>query len=404
MAVVGILASIVITAISPAKHLLAVRDAWRMSMVNEIQKAIVQYAAIRGVYPSDILAGTCQKRAICRYGMSNQANCANLDAIIDAHIMVDLPVDVSEGSGALTGFSAYMTPNGRAEVEASYLGLIGNNQGEGRESTASSITGCPCYLCGCLEDGTYPMSSSDGPIFAINYSTTLYTLDSASRTVTVVDQVTDQIVTTVPVGANPTSMVVVNGSLYVLNRDANSITIINLETNAVTSTVTSIGNSPNYMTVVGTNIYISSFAGASVLVFDTLTNTITATIAGFSNPGASILVGTSLYVWSPTSNSVKVVNTTNNTITATIGGLQQGGSFVLNGTYLYAMSGGTYVYKINTLNNTIAATLTTVGSNPVFGVVVGSKLYTVAIVFRSLIQIQMQFQRLSLVGHPFMQQ
>src|SRR3989344_1310247 len=338
--IIGIISSIVITAISPKIQFTAARDAWRKAMAREIHSAITLYTDWNnGPPPAGILAGKCQKRPICRQGMGGQADCVDLDEIIDANFIVDWPVDVAEGSGALTGFTVYTDANAFfTTVEASYLGVSGYAVDEARGSRTTFVPGCPCYTCGCLADSVYPMSAEDGPIFALNQGGMLYTVNNLFRTVTVIDMGIDSLVTTIPVGQNPVHAVIVGGNLYVLNRDDNNISIISKSSNTVT------------------------------------------TVTGMSNPGKSILVGTKLYVWNPTANAIKVIETaagpTYNTIVKTFSGLFQGGAFVLNGSFLYALTGTTYIYKINTSTDTIDATYTDVGANPVFGIVVGTKLYT----------------------------
>src|SRR3989344_1308272 len=300
--IIGIISSIVITAISPKIQFTAARDAWRKAMAREIHSAITLYTDWNnGTPPAGILAGKCQKRPICRQGMGGQADCVDLDEIIDANFIVDWPVDVAEGSGALTGFTVYTDANAFfTTVEASYLGVSGYAVDEARGSRTTFVPGCPCYTCGCLADSVYPMSAEDGPIFALNQGGMLYTVNNLFRTVTVIDMGIDSLVTTIPVGQNPVHAVIVGGNLYVLNRDDNNISIISKSSNTVTGTIP-VGSSPSFMTVVGTKIYVSNYTGGSVSVVETTDNSVT-TITGMSNPGKSILVGTKLYVWNPTAH------------------------------------------------------------------------------------------------------
>ena len=99
-------------------------------------------------------------------------------------------------------------------------------------------------------------------------------------------------------------------------------------------------------------------------------------ISVINNPSASVVVGTRLYVLGGKDGNISVVDTLTNTVIATITDLQDtlnGG--VLVGTDLYITS-DQYVYIIDTLTNTVTNTIT-VGRGVMSPVLVGNKVYVI---------------------------
>jgi YVTN family beta-propeller protein len=182
-------------------------------------------------------------------------------------------------------------------------------------------------------------------------------------------------------------LVNINGhsqTAYVTNRDGNSVSVINTETNTVTNTI-GVGNQPMGVSVSsdGTKVYVSNITDSTVSVINTASNTVSATIhVGYGPWGLSVNNdGSKVYVANDGTNTVSVINTTADTIEATItvGTYPLGIAVNPNGTKAYV---GNYddgtVSVINTATNMVSATII-VGSAP-YGITVspdGSKLYVV---------------------------
>ncbi len=123
LGILGTLAAIVITAISPKRQLTAASDSWRQSAAREIKNALTQYVIDEGSLPAGIPIGSSNALPICREDQAGETGCVDLDIILDEDYLTDLPVDSLEGSGALTGFTVYRETGGFITVTPSYLGV-----------------------------------------------------------------------------------------------------------------------------------------------------------------------------------------------------------------------------------------------------------------------------------------
>ncbi len=117
-----------------------------------------------------------------------------------------------------------------------------------------------------------------------------------------------------------------NGKLYVMSNTADRIDVYDLATNTRTGQITGVV-SPRYMLAVSetkayvTNLYKQNFAGGTVSVIDLATNTVTSTIDVGSNPEGLALVGPSLFVanWGfGAGKTVSVISTTSDTLVSTV--------------------------------------------------------------------------------------
>ena len=156
---------------------------------------------------------------------------------------------------------------------------------------------------------------------------------------------------------------------YVVNSGANSVSVINTNTNLVVKTV-AVGTSPFAVAInaAGTLAYVTNTGSNTISVITTSTNTVTATIPVSSGPMDIALnpTGSTAYVSCSSANVVAVVNTGAKKVTANIAVQHPAGLAVMgNGTYLYVASSTTgKVLAISTLTNTVAATIS-VGMTPV---------------------------------------
>jgi YVTN family beta-propeller protein len=155
---------------------------------------------------------------------------------------------------------------------------------------------------------------------------------------------------------------------YVVNSGANSVSVINTNTNLVVKTV-AVGTSPFAVAInaAGTLAYVTNTGSNTISVITTSTNTVTATIPVSSGPMDIALnpTGSTAYVSCSSANVVAAVNTGAKKVTANIAVQHPAGLAVMgNGTYLYVASSTTgKVLAISTLTNTIAATIS-VGTTP----------------------------------------
>jgi gliding motility-associated-like protein len=100
-----------------------------------------------------------------------------------------------------------------------------------------------------------------------------------SNTVSVVNTVTNAVVTTVRVGGEPVAVTVSpDGSrAYTANNLSNNVSVINAVTNTVIATIP-VGDAPNWVVFnhAGTKVYVSTFT--AIKIIDVATNTVTGTL------------------------------------------------------------------------------------------------------------------------------
>ena len=201
----------------------------------------------------------------------------------------------------------------------------------------------------------------------------------------VIDTLTNTIVTTIPVGGGPFG-VAVNAArtrAYVGNQFDDSVSVIDTATNTVIATVP-VGSFPIGVAVnpAGTRVYVGSDGDGTVSVIDTTTNTVVATVVTgvLSIEGLAVSPdGTRVYVANCDSDSVSVIDTATNTVGVTIavGTFAEGVALNPSGTRVYVTNRfSDDVSVIDTTSNTVTATIA-VGSGP-YGVAVnpaGTRVY-----------------------------
>jgi len=121
LTIISILASIVIRALNPVKHLGDTQNARRRSDVNAIVNAIAQYTLDHnGVLPADI---TSDNRPICKAKVSSTA-CQSVNAaylpelIINESYLVSIPYDPMGHTEFTTGYFIKKSPNNKIYVSA----------------------------------------------------------------------------------------------------------------------------------------------------------------------------------------------------------------------------------------------------------------------------------------------
>ncbi|MBU0766488.1 type II secretion system GspH family protein [Patescibacteria group bacterium] len=121
--ILGILAAVVIIAINPTKQLCDAHDVERRSMIRELNNATIQYLISEWEEPSsEIPLGEENALPICRFGVSTDPTCVNLDLLVPDYL-ADLPVDeIMETNDNYTGYSIYRDAYQRIQINALYLG------------------------------------------------------------------------------------------------------------------------------------------------------------------------------------------------------------------------------------------------------------------------------------------
>jgi YVTN family beta-propeller protein len=191
---------------------------------------------------------------------------------------------------------------------------------------------------------------------------TAYITNYLGNTVSVVNVATNTVTSTIPVGSQPKGVSVSpDGSkVYVTNYEDSTVSVINTFTNTVTATIP-VGRQPMGISVSpdGSTVYVANYEDNTVSVINTATNTVTATIPVGRQPmGISVSPdGSKVYVTCTEDNVVNVINTATNTVSATIpDGLgPQGISVTPDGSKVYVASGGDSVSVINTFTNTVTS-------------------------------------------------
>ena len=115
----------------------------------------------------------------------------------------------------------------------------------------------------------------------------IYTADSASDTVSVIDAASDKVITNIPVGIDPTAIVydLVNSNIYVADTGSNNIVEVSTEDNSIVVTI-DVGLQPSGIAFDQANreLYVSNSGSDTVSVIDTNSNTVVATIDVGINP------------------------------------------------------------------------------------------------------------------------
>ena len=217
-----------------------------------------------------------------------------------------------------------------------------------------------------------------------------YILNSNDGTVSVLNIITNKIVTTIPTGNDPRAITTsADGKfVYVVNSGSNTVSIISTLTNSVISTIPG-GVQPSGVAVStdGSLVYVASESSGIISVVNIAAKSVLTTINVGAYPEGVILSpdGSHLYVVNNTnghSGSVSVINTSTNKVITNIpvGISPYGLSISPDGSRLYVANSsqgavGT-VSVINTATDKVVSTIT-VGSNP-YDVAVspdGSRVY-----------------------------
>lgn len=215
-----------------------------------------------------------------------------------------------------------------------------------------------------------------GDVIATNYA---YVANEGSNSVSVIDVSTNVVTSTIPVGNVPVPIAITpDGSyVYVGNEGDNTISVISVAMNEVIKTIEGlpIGDEPGGMAITPNGEYLYVAGGNTVVtVVKTSTNQIdtSITVAG-SNALKAVAItpnGDYAYVADQGAYKVFVIAIATNTVTATItlpnNYLPEIIAITPDGAYAYVTLAGSAnkVYVIETANNTVVANIP-VGTGPV---------------------------------------
>jgi gliding motility-associated-like protein len=191
-----------------------------------------------------------------------------------------------------------------------------------------------------------------------------------SSTVAIINTATNTLISTINVGATgySTSVAVTPDGkfLYVTNNVANTVSVVNLISNAVIAVIP-VGAYPFGVAISrdGTKAYVGYTFNNYLSVISTVSNTIVSTI-NLSSPAQYLAIspdGSKLYA--PAGTNLTVINPATNAITAVVPtGINTGTlNFNADGTRAYIAAGANKVLVINAATNSVLTTVT-VGTNP----------------------------------------
>lgn len=211
---------------------------------------------------------------------------------------------------------------------------------------------------------------------------TVYVANEGANTVSVIDSQSNTVTTTISLasGAEPYDVQITPDGryVYVAQFGTNTVTQIDTETNTLTGVSIAVGSGPFSMAITpdGQYLYVANLNGPSVSVISIASNTVVATISSTSMPAPQAIAvspdGTKVYVGNGASPyNLNVISTVTNTITTSIGYSTDvyGMGFSPDGGYLYVALGGAgtganTVSKVNTSTNAIVTSVS-VGTGPI---------------------------------------
>src|SRR2546428_2425921 len=137
----------------------------------------------------------------------------------------------------------------------------------------------------------------------------VYVANGGGNFVSVVNDLTNLVIATIPVGMYPYGVAYGNGNVYVTNYGDNTVSVISSSTNSELSTVP-VGASPYGVAFGIGNVYVVNLASGSVSVISSATNSVVATIPVGTNPAWDAFDPNNgyIYVSFPYGNSISTIN------------------------------------------------------------------------------------------------
>jgi YVTN family beta-propeller protein len=215
---------------------------------------------------------------------------------------------------------------------------------------------------------------NDTSFFTFQGDWQAFVTNNEDDTVTVIDAVTDSVITTITVGPapNPLDILPDGSKAYIGNTSDGTLSVIDTATDTVSNTISTTTNPFDIVVMVvtpdGSKNYIVNQSSNNVTVIDNASETVIATIPVGDRPFNIALTpdGTKAYVLNANDNTVSVISIASDTVIATIpvGVFPIAASATPDSTKVYVLNFlDSTVSVISTVSDTVIATIP-VGSNP----------------------------------------
>ncbi|WP_170064480.1 FG-GAP-like repeat-containing protein, partial [Polaribacter glomeratus] len=361
--------------------------------------------------PAGLTQTTWYRRTVTSGTLTDTSE--NVELIVKPLVTVDQPENILADSGtSIDAISFSGTAQGYTWTNSQPgIGLASSGTGSIPSFMAANTTGGPIVA-------TITVTPKDAAY--------AYIANFQSNDVSVINTLSDVVITTIPVGTLPSNVAAnPNGSaVYVVNKQSNNISVISTATNTVTATIaltnpTSSTVSPDGSTLYvcyninkvaiistatnlvtrtitlpssgyaqgiitspdGSKLYIANTSDFKVVVYETINYNLLANIPCQVSPAHLSITpdGSTVYVTNAQSKSVSVINTATNTVITTIGvgGLYPGSNCMSpDGKTLYvANSQGNFVSVINTATNRVTKNISVASPYGLSLTPDGAKLY-----------------------------
>jgi YVTN family beta-propeller protein len=252
-------------------------------------------------------------------------------------------------------------PSGTTSVNPSYNNLsIVSTQ---TNSVVGSLTG--------LGPGPNSMVlSSSGKLIYITQSYSYVCCSINQGALAIMNASDYNVIKNIPVGNDPRGVTIApNGYIYVVNSGSNTVSIINNNTNTITSTLSGNGlNNPQYVAITNGYVYVTNWNSGTVSVFSLSTGDAVSTLSVGSNPYRIMVSPTNssqVYLSNYGSNTISVIDANTNSVVDTINVNQNGNcnqpegiAFLPDGDYAYvACWSNNAVAVVDSATNTFTGTV-----------------------------------------------
>ncbi len=231
--------------------------------------------------------------------------------------------------------------------------------------------GLPSFAGADTVTGTISVNTSPLDVAVNAAGTVAYIANSGADNISVVDLTTKTVTSTIslPAGSGP-SRIVIDGSgtyAYVSDFTSGNVSQIQLSTNTVTGTVgLPAGSKPEQIAVTSSDLYVTDRGTNSISVIALPGLTLTTPLTPGNGPEGIVLIGANAYVTNRTDGTVSVITVATNSLVTTIPVGTAPSRIASNpaGTNLYVTNtASNNVSVIQVSSNTVVATIT-VGTIP----------------------------------------
>jgi YVTN family beta-propeller protein len=217
------------------------------------------------------------------------------------------------------------------------------------------------------------------------------------------DASTNQIVTVVKTGRSAGSVAAGEGSVWVANLRANSVTRIDPETNRIVATV-AVGKFPFGLDVGEGSVWVTNAGSNTVSRIDTGANAVVASIPVGKQPAGIVVCGGSIWVANLKGKSISRIDPKSNAVIATIGVHGEPVTLTARGTDVWASTqsrAGFSVVRIDAKSDVVVAETNIVNRGKIGGTaLLGDVLWVADRANGTLSQVDIQTN--ALVGNPIL--